>query len=181
MSIETLKELLPEYAKDQKLNIGTVLTTPELTPVQAWGCAVACAIASRNATLLRHIAADARAHLGTEVFDAAAGAAVVMGMNNVYYRYNHFMEHADAEYSTMPARLRMNIIGRNGAEKLDFELWCLAVSSINGCQACVVSHEKACRDKGASKAAVQASIRIASVLKATADALFAHETLASIS
>lgn len=180
MGIEALKSLLPEYAKDQRLNLGTLLAAPELTPVQTWGTALACAIASRNATVLAHVAEDARAHLTPELGDAARGAAIVMGMNNVYYRYNHMLEEAgDAEYSSMPARLRMQIIAKNGADKLDFELWCLAVSAINGCAACVVAHEKVCRDKGASRAAVHTAVKIAAVVKATADALFAEESFPS--
>jgi alkyl hydroperoxide reductase subunit D len=177
MGLEALKNLLPEYAKDQKLNLSSLLAAPELTPVQIWGTALACAIASRNATVLAHVAEEARTHLTSELRDAARGAATIMGMNNVYYRYNHMLQEAgDTEYSSMPARLRMQIIAKNGADKLDFELWCLAVSAINGCSACVVSHEKVCREKGASRAAVHTAVKIAAVIKATADALFAEES-----
>jgi lipoyl-dependent peroxiredoxin subunit D len=180
MGLEALKNLLPEYAKDQKLNLGSLLAAPELTPVQVWGTALACAIAARNATVLAHLTEEARHHLSPELMDAARGAATIMGMNNVYYRYNHMLqESGDPEYSTMPARLRMQIIAKNGAEKLDFELWCLAVSAINGCSACVVSHEKVCRDKGASKATIHTAVKIAAVVKATADALFSEESLPS--
>ena len=63
-----------------------------------------------------------------------------MGMNNIYYRFLHLVE--DGEYQTMPARLRMNIIGNPGIDKLDFELLSLAVSAVNGCGLCVTSHEK---------------------------------------
>lgn len=180
MSIDAIKERLPEFAKDQKLNLGTVISTPDLTPVQAWGTALSCAVAARNPFVLKELAEEARASLDEANYDAALAAATVMGMNNVYYRFTHFIEESDKEYSTMPARLRMNVIGRHGADKLDFELWCLAVSSINGCQACVVSHEKVCRDKGASKATIQAAVKIAAVVKATADAMFAVDTLAGV-
>jgi alkyl hydroperoxide reductase subunit D len=176
MGLETLKNLLPEFAKDQKLNLGSVLSAPELTPVQAWGTALACAVASRNATVLAHITEEAQTHLSPELLDASRGAATIMGMNNVYYRYNHMLQEAgDTEYASMPARLRMQIIAKNAAEKLDFELWCLAVSAINGCSACVVSHEKVCRDKGASRATIHAAVKIAAVVKATGDAIFALE------
>ena len=69
-----------------------------------------------------------------------------MGMNNIYYRFLHLVE--DGEYQTMPARLRMNVIGNPGIDKLDFELISLAVSAVNGCGLCVTSHEQKLREEG---------------------------------
>jgi alkyl hydroperoxide reductase subunit D len=176
MGFEALKALLPEYAKDQKLNLGSTTTVPDLTATQIWGTVVATAFAARNATVLQHAVEEARNHLSAENLEAARGAASIMGMNNVYYRFNHMLEESgDAEYASMPARLRMQYIGRHPADKLDFELWCLAVSAINGCSACVVAHEKVCREKGASKATIHAAIKIAAVIKAIADTVSAEE------
>lgn len=169
MTLDDLRNQLPDWAADQRLNISTVLQQPELTPVQAWGAAVACGVAARHPQLLATLRAEAASRLSPEQLDAAMGAASIMAMNNVYYRFNHMIE--DEEYSRMPARLRMQIIAKQQAEKLDFELWCLAVSSINGCGACVVSHEKVAREKGASKAVIQAVVKIAAVVQATAVSL----------
>src|SRR5690606_3004869 len=130
---------------------------------------VACAVAARNPELQAAIFEEAREQLSEEAFDAARGAAVVMGMNNVYYRFLHMTD--DDEYAKMPAQLRMNIIGRPGVDKVNFELWCLAVSAMNGCGACVKSHEKVVRDGGLSKDGVQSSVRIAAVIHALAVAL----------
>jgi alkyl hydroperoxide reductase subunit D len=93
-----------------------------------------------------------------------------MGMNNVYYRFLHFTGEA-GEYRHMPARLRMQVIGNPGIEKLDFELACLAASAISGCESCVVSHEKAVRERGGTKEQVQDAVRIAAVLNGAAVAL----------
>lgn len=169
MSIQSIRDLLPEYAKDQRLNLSRVLEAPGLTPQQIWGTAVACAVAVRNPQLREAVYAEARQHLSDEAFDAARGAAVVMGMNNVYYRFTHMS--TDDDYGRMPAQLRMNIIGNPGVDKVDFELWCLAVSAINACEMCIASHEKVVRDGGVSKEGVQGAVRIASVLSAVAVAL----------
>ncbi len=90
-----------------------------------------------------------------------------MAMNNVYYKFSGMM----TDYQTMPAKLRMNIIGNPGVEKLDFELWSLAVSAINGCQFCVKSHEKKVVEDGLSKEQVQTAVRIASVVQAVSAVL----------
>ena len=170
MTLQTLKDRLPEHARDLKLNL-TVLGTPgELTPRLAWGTALACAITARNPDVVRAIAAEAAPHLDEAARRAAKAAAAIMGMNNIYYRFTHVMGEG-TDYGKMPARLRMQVIGNPGVDHVDFELWCLAVSAINGCEMCVRSHEKVVRDKGASQAMVQDVARIAAILHGVAAVL----------
>lgn len=92
-----------------------------------------------------------------------------MGMNNVFYRFLHLSSNQN--YRTIPARLRMNIIRTHGIDPADFELWCAAVSAINGCAACVDSHEKAVREKGLTEASVLSAIRLAAVIHGLATVL----------
>ena len=98
-----------------------------------------------------------------------------MGMNNIYYRALHLMESED--YATLRASLRMNILANPGVDKVDFELWALAVSAINGCGACLDSHEKVLRDHGLSTTQIQNGIRIAAVVSAVADVLRAEKAV----
>jgi alkyl hydroperoxide reductase subunit D len=177
MTLEALLESVPDYAKDIRLNVSSVLRQTELTPQQLWGTALVSAIAGRNPKVLAVIAHEARQHLTPAAFAAAESAAAIMGMNNVYYRYLHIVENP--KYRTIPARLRMNAIRTHGVEHVDFELWCTAVSAINNCQACVASHEKTVRDKGMSEEAILAAIRIAAVINSLAVTLQAEETLAA--
>ncbi len=92
-----------------------------------------------------------------------------MGMNNVFYRFQHLS--SNEKYSTMPARLRMNVMRTHGVESLDFELWCLAVSAINGCGKCIDAHEKVVREKGATEETILAVVRVASVIHGLARVL----------
>ena len=172
MQLEALSNSIPEHAKDLKLNLGAVLRQTELTPQQTWGAAVACAMAARNPALLAALAAEAAPHLGEQGLFAARAAASVMGMNNIFYRFRHLS--SNAKYSEMPARLRMQVIGRHGADPVDFELWCLAVSAINGCGLCVDSHEKVLREKGVSEETILAAVRIAAVIYALGGVLDAQ-------
>jgi alkyl hydroperoxide reductase subunit D len=166
MQLETLLNQIPEYAKDLKLNLGNVLRQPELTPQQAWGTAVASAVAVRNPRLLTAIEAEAAPHLNEQALFAAHAAAAVMGMNNIFYRFRHLS--SNEKYSTMPARLRMQVIGKHGSDPVDFELWCMVVSAINGCGVCVDAHEKVLREKGVGEETILAAVRIASVIHALA-------------
>jgi len=165
-NIEALKDALPAYAKDLKLNLSSLTSDATLTPQQTWGGMLAAAIASRNAAVIRAVSSEAAPHLSPEAATAAKAAAAIMGMNNIYYRFVHLV--SDSEYGTMPARLRMNVIANPGVDKVDFELWSLIVSAVNGCGMCIDSHEKVLRKASVSKEAVQQAVRIASVVHAVA-------------
>ncbi|MEY9963122.1 alkyl hydroperoxide reductase subunit D [Streptacidiphilus sp. MAP12-16] len=164
MSLDELKAALPEYAKDLKLNLGSVVGNSDLPAQQLWGTVLACAIASRSERVLTELEPQAKAELSTEAYTAAKSAAAIMAMNNVYYRTLHLL--SDKEYGTMRAGLRMNVIGNPGVDKVDYELWCLAVSAINGCGQCLDSHEQVLSKAGVDRETVQAAIRIAAVVQA---------------
>jgi len=166
VSIESLKDALPDYAKDLKLNLGSLASDPSLTEQQRAGTFVACALAARNAATTKAIIAEFAPRLSPEALVAAKAAASIMGMNNIYYRFTHLASAPD--YKTLPAKLRMNIIGKPGVEKADFELWSLAVSAINGCGVCIDSHEKILRDAGLTAEQIQTAVRIAAVVHAVA-------------
>jgi alkyl hydroperoxide reductase subunit D len=152
MSIDALKTRLPDYAKDIRLNLGSLATEPSLTTQQRAGTFVAAAALS-----------------------AARSAAAIMAMNNVYYRFTHLV---GGDYPNMPAKLRMNVMARPGVEKADFELWSLAVSAVNGCGMCMESHEKVVRQAGLTQEQVQAAVRIAAVVHATAAVLDGEDAVA---
>jgi alkyl hydroperoxide reductase subunit D len=166
MALDELKAALPEYAKDLKLNLGSVIGNSDLPAQQLWGTVLACAIASRGERVLAELEPQAKAELSAEAYTAAKAAAATMAMNNVYYRTLHLL--SDKEYGTLRAGLRMNVIGNPGVEKIDFELWCLAVSAINGCGQCLDSHEQVLRKAGVERETIQAAFRIAAVVQAVA-------------
>jgi alkyl hydroperoxide reductase subunit D len=171
-TLDTIRDAIPEYARDLRLNLGSVLSTsgaPGLSEKQIWAVALASAIASRNAELTRDFEALAAAHLDAAYINGARAAAAIMGMNNVYYRFLHLVE--DPEYAQLPARLRMNVIGNPGIDKLDFELLSLAVSAINGCGTCVASHERQLRKHELTRETVQSAVRIAATVHAVARVL----------
>ena len=169
MNLETIKAGLPDYAKDLRLNLDSVLSesgAPGLSAKQVAIIALASAIASRYEPLTQAIAEQASAVLSPAEADGARAAAAIMAMNNIYYRFTHLVE--DAEYQTLRAGLRMNVMANPGCGKVDFELASLAVSAINGCGKCVDSHEKTLRKHELSAQAIQSAVRIAAVIHAVA-------------
>jgi alkyl hydroperoxide reductase subunit D len=166
--MDELKQRLPDHARDLRINLNIITSSTALSAPQAWGIAVASAHATRRQDLASDI--EAASGLDATQLQAARGAASIMAMNNVYYRFLHMMGEA-SDYPSMPARLRMQIIGNPGVPKLDFELACLAASAITGCASCVRSHEEAVRASGGTKEMVQDAVRIAAVLNGVATAM----------
>lgn len=169
MSIDAIKNQIPDYAKDLRLNFSSVLSpegAPGLEVNQIFGVALAAAIASRNLELSKTISALVKENVDDATFQAAQAAAAIMAMNNIYYRSLHLM--SEPEYLTMPAKLRMNVIGKPGVPKQDFELYSLAVSAVNGCGMCLDAHEKELRKHDMTKEAIQSALRIAAVIHAVA-------------
>lgn len=172
MSIDALRDRIPDYAKDIRLNLGTLSSESVLNDQQKWGAFLASALAAGNADIIKAVVAEVEGKLSPEALTAAKAAAAIMGMNNVYYRATHLMSAKD--YATMPAKLRMNVIGNPGVDKVDFELWSLAVSAVNGCGMCLDSHEKVVRKAGLTTEQVQAALRIAAAVNAAAAVMTAE-------
>ena len=177
MSLDALRETLPAYAKDLSLNLSSLSAETVLNDQQKWGCFVASAYAVGAPAVVKAVnAAAAEAGFADEARTAAKAAAAIMGMNNVYYRALHLMENQ--EYRTLPARLRMNILGSPGAPKADFELWSLAVSAVNGCGMCLDAHEAELKKHGVTNVQIQAGLRIAAVVNAVSRVLAAEAAAA---
>lgn len=168
MSIEPLQSALPDYAKDLRLNLSTLVNEDVLSDQQKWGTFLSTALNTGNADVIAAIESAAAPHLSAEAMNAARAAASIMAMNNVYYKFAGMM---GTDYQTMQAKLRMNIIGNPGVDKVDFELWSLAVSAMNGCQFCVQAHESILSKGGMSREQIQTSVRIAAVVNAVAATL----------
>src|SRR5262245_17031957 len=171
MNIEQLKNALPDYAKDIKLNLAVLSEegSPDLTLKQIYAIALASALATKNVTVINAIISQAESVLTEQDIQAAKAAATIMAMNNIYYRFIHLV--SDKAYASMPAKLRMNIIANPGVAKTDFELNCMAVSAINGCGMCMDAHANELNKAGVSKLAIQSSVRIAAVIHAVAASL----------
>ncbi len=172
MSIEQLKQQIPDYAKDIRLNLSSLfgnITQTGLTESQFYGTSLAIAYSLKNKEIEAAVLVEGRDYLPVEVQQAAKIAAAIMAMNNVYYRAIHLANNK--ELSLLPANLRMNAIANPGVPRVDFEIFSLAVSALNGCGMCIHSHIKQLQENGVSNSAIQSAIRIAAVLNAVMQVL----------
>ena len=172
MSLKELADSLPDYAKDLRLNLSSLLSDQLLGDQRKYGLLLACAHGTGYKPVIAAAETEAAGRLDEAYANAARAAAAVMAMNNVYYRFVHLA--SNPVYGTLQAKLRMNIIGAPGIDKADFELFSLAVSALNGCGMCIDSHEKILSQHGVKAETIQAAARIAAVIKAVATV---HATL----
>ncbi|WP_454782936.1 carboxymuconolactone decarboxylase family protein [Legionella sp. WA2022007384] len=167
MSIEQLKQMIPDFAKDIRLNVSNLfgnVAQSGLTEAQFYGVALAVAYTLKDKHIINAIKTEGSSYITLELEQAVKTAAALMAMNNIYYRAIHLAENK--ELAAMPANLRMNGMLNPGVPKADFELFALAVSAINGCGMCIHSHVKQLLEHDLNKVAVQSVLRIAAILNA---------------
>ena len=164
-SIEALRAQLPAYAHAMARNLEVLAEETVLDETAKWSCFVASACAVGEPRTLKAVTAAAlRAGLTPEAFEEAKTAASTMAMTNVYFRAVHLM--TAPEYERLPSRLRFN-----RDHSTAYEFCCMAVSAINGCGACLDSHEAELRRRGAQPVQIQAALRIGAVVNAVARVL----------
>lgn len=169
MSLDKFKDQLGDHARDTRVNLGNILTeegAPGLTLRQIQSTALACTYATGSTALREALEAEFSGTLSADDISGAKAAASIMAMNNVYYRFMHLAE--DDELAAMPARLRMQVIGKPPVDKATFEVMCLAVSAIAGCGNCIKSHVHELKKAGLAPEAAQSAARIAAVIHAAA-------------
>ncbi|HEV7912245.1 MAG TPA: carboxymuconolactone decarboxylase family protein [Albitalea sp.] len=164
--LNSIKDRMPEYAKDIRLNLDGVIARSSLAPEDALGVALAAAFAAKSKPLVDAFTAaapPAEAH-------AALTAATLMGMNNAWYP---FVEMAgDDELKTMRAELRMNAYATSGGvDKKKFEAYALAASIVGKCHFCVKSHFDVLKKEGLTTQQLRDIGRIAAVVNAAAQVL----------
>jgi lipoyl-dependent peroxiredoxin subunit D len=158
--VDQLKEAIPDYAKDTKLNIDAVIKRSSLPVEQAEAVALAAAFATGNSKLWTWIESQIQDKVES---NAAITAAAIMAQNNVWYPY---VEMADDEsLKGLPANLRMNAIASHGGTtKLKFEAYSLAASIVGKCHFCVKAHYDTLKGEGMTVEQLRDIGRIASVI-----------------
>lgn len=160
--VDQLKEGIPDYAKDARLNLDAVVKRSTLDSVEAQCVALAAVFATGNTKLWTWISANISDE--TER-NAAITAASLMSMNNTWYPYVEMTE--DSNLKGLPAQLRMNAIASHGGTtKARFEAYSLGASIVGKCHFCVKAHYNTLKSEGYSLEQLRDIGRIASVMAA---------------
>ncbi|MGA1195160.1 MAG: carboxymuconolactone decarboxylase family protein [Candidatus Latescibacterota bacterium] len=178
MGVDAIRSAVPDYAKDLRLNLGSVITTSSLEPVMAWGSALTAALVCKNTEVIQGILEDAKEHLDETHLNGVKAAAAIMSMNNVWYKFTDLVK--DEEVKKQPAKLRMNVMmNHGGVSQALFEGWSLAASVVNACGVCVNAHAAQMRKQELSAQNIVDIGRIAAVIKAVSDTLSFEKMLSA--
>ena len=165
--VDQLKETVPDYAKDTRLNLDAVVKRSTLPAEEAEAIAVAAAFATGNSKFWTWLHAQIQ---DRKEADAALTAASLMAMNNTWYPYIEMTE--DDNLKGLPAQLRMNAISTHGGtSKGRFEAYSLAASIVGKCHFCVKSHYDTLKKEGYTVEQLRDIGRITSVIVAVSKIL----------
>ena len=171
--LNSIKALIPDYAKDIRLNIDGAIARSSLEGNDAVGVALATAFAAKCRAIIDIIQASGA--LSPEEGNAVLTASALMGMNNTWYSYVDMAD--DADLKSQPAQLRMNAYATNGGvDKRRFEMYALSASIVGKCHFCVKSHFALLKKEGMSSAQLRDVGRIAAVINAAAQVIAASGT-----
>ena len=165
-NIETMVAGETRYLRDLRINLKNTLASESLNIKEAYFIALAIAVNEKHLKLIRAFKEKAKLNGASdaelaEVFACASTLAV----NNVFYRFKHFIKNSNENYQSMPAGIKMNIMMNPVLGKELFELISLAVSAVNGCESCVNSHEESVRKYGSSEKRIFDTVRLASIVR----------------
>jgi len=160
-----------KYLRDLRINLKNALGSENITIKEAYLIALAIAVNEKNRVLINSFTQIAMEHGANNAEIAEAHAcASMLSVNNVFYRFRHFMK--SETYNNLPAGIKMNVMMNPVLGKEFFELMSLAISAVNGCEQCVVSHEASVKKAGASDQRVFDAIRLAAIVKGLGTAIY---------
>jgi alkyl hydroperoxide reductase subunit D len=153
------------YIKDLKINVSNVLNnTQYLNKKESLLLAYAVAVNEKFDLLKDSFRAEAQEAGANEAELAEiVSCTSLMNANNVFYRFRHFMNKDF--YTNTPAGIKMSIMMNPVLGKEFFELVSLVVSSINGCEMCITSHEQSILQHGGSESRILEGVKLGAIIK----------------
>jgi len=170
-SLQSMAAENSRYLRDLKQNTGAMLGSRNLTKKESFMIALSVAVNEKHAALIKAFTALSQKEGATDEEISEVHACVsIMNVNNVFYRFRHFMAGVEY-YEKTPAGLRMSVMMNPAMGKGLFELISLVISAVNGCERCVTSHEHSVKETGADEPRIYDAIRLGSVIKGLCVAL----------
>jgi alkyl hydroperoxide reductase subunit D len=167
--VDEVKELIPDYAKDIRLNLENVILRSSVDYDYASSLALAAAWATGNQDIVSMISVGITDDTERQ---AAFKAAALMAQNNIWYPYVEMAD--DPNLKGLPAQLRMNAISTHGGTtKAKFESYALIASIIGKCHFCVKAHYETLKQEGYTTEQLRDIGRIAATINAVAKVVVA--------
>ena len=155
--------------RDLKLNFKSIIDRAALSKAEAGLTTLALSEALKDSNLKEMalgVLKESGEEFSVEQLQEAHESAAIMAMLNTYYRFRHYIEGSGHAEDYKNTQLRMTGLASPALGKERFEMLAFALSVLNGCEMCVVSHEKALKQHNVSADKIHELARLASVAKA---------------
>ena len=170
LTLDDLKNKVPEFAKDVKLNFSSLIINSEYDQELVYGCAYASSLVLGDRDLSNIFENECIKRFDTNFVESIKGTVSIMTLNNIWYKYRDAMPNSEMKMGSQ--KMRVNIMANHaGLDKILFESISLCVSAINGCTFCVKAHSDLLMKNDKSKEYVFNIGRIASVITALSKTL----------
>ena len=170
-ALDLLEEGKSRYLADLKINFKNSFESDHLSKQEIALLGVALSVNGNNEILRNFFVANALAEGATsEAIGEATACASLLSANNILYRFRHFVKKE--KYNGIPARIKMNVMGKPITGKEFFELISLAVSAVNGCEMCVNAHEASLIELGSKEERVFEAVRLASIITSVSKIIY---------
>jgi len=169
LTIVELKNSIPDFAKDVKLNFSSLIINSEYEEELVYGCAFASSLAIGDDNIADVFEEECNSRFGLEFIESVKATVTIMTLNNVWYKYRDSMP--TTEMKMAPQKMRVNVMANHaGLDKILFESLSLCVSAINGCTFCVKAHSDLLLENDKTKEYIFNIGRIASVISSLSKA-----------
>jgi alkyl hydroperoxide reductase subunit D len=162
---QQLLQVESKYIKDLKINVSNVLNnTQYLNKKEVLLLAYAVAVNEKFDLLKDSFRTQAQEAGATDAELAEiVSCTSLMNANNIFYRFRHFMQKDF--YTNTPAGIKMSIMMNPVLGKEFFELVSLVISSINGCEMCITSHEQSILQHGGSESRILEGVKLGAIIR----------------
>jgi alkyl hydroperoxide reductase subunit D len=162
---QQLLQVESKYIKDLKINVSNVLNnTQYLNKKEALLLAFAVAVNEKFDLLKDTFRTQAQEAGATDAELAEiVSCTSLMNANNIFYRFRHYTKKD--YYTNTPAGIKMSIMINPILGKEFFELVSLVISSINGCEMCITSHEQSILQHGGSESRILEGVKLGAIIK----------------
>ena len=162
---QQLLQVESKYIKDLKINLSNVLNnTQYLNKKEALLLAFSVAV-NEKFDLLKDAFRTQALEAGATDAELAeiVSCTSLMNANNIFYRFRHYTKKD--YYNNTPAGIKMSIMINPILGKEFFELVSLVISSINGCEMCITSHEQSILQHGGSESRILEGVKLGAIIK----------------
>ncbi|MFL5745540.1 MAG: carboxymuconolactone decarboxylase family protein [Niastella sp.] len=162
---QQLIQVESRYIKDLKINVSNVLNnTQYLNKKEVLLLAYAVAVNEKFDLLKDSFYKQAQEAGATDAELAEiVSCTSLMNANNIFYRFRHYVKKDF--YTNTPAGIKMSIMMNPVLGKEFFELVSLVVSSLNGCEMCITSHEQSILQHGGTESRIFEGVKLAAIIK----------------